>query len=228
MLCYLRMHGAHLACNARVWHRHFLMDVMQLLPHSKKDAKLDTKANRQVINEVAEIKGCTNALFFEARKHQDLYMWMAKSPAGPTVKFHVTNLHTMAELKLSGNHLKGSRPVLSFDAAFDEQPHLQLIKEMLTQVLPDPDKKKATKDSMSLVEVGPRGCLNPIKVFAGSFNGSVLYDNANYVSPNELRAALKRKAQNKYSDKVDSKIRRTEHLRNNPMPRNELADVFKE
>lgn len=24
-------------------------------------------------------------------------------------------VHTMAELKLSGNHLKGSRPVLSFD-----------------------------------------------------------------------------------------------------------------
>lgn len=31
----------------------------------------------------------------------------------------------MAELKLSGNHLKGSRPVVTFDAAFDEQPHLQ-------------------------------------------------------------------------------------------------------
>ena len=43
-------------------------------------------------------------------------------------------VHTLAELKLSGNHLKGSRPVLSFDANFDQQPHLQLLKEMLTQV----------------------------------------------------------------------------------------------
>lgn len=40
----------------------------------------------------------------------------------------------MAELKLSGNHLKGSRPVLSFHKAFDEQPHLQLLKELFTQV----------------------------------------------------------------------------------------------
>lgn len=40
-------------------------------------------------------------------------------------------------------------------------------------------------------QVGPRGCLNPIKVFAGSFNGSVLYDNANYVSPNEVRLQSK-------------------------------------
>ena len=32
------------------------MDVMQLLPHSKKDAKLDTKSDRGVINEVADMK----------------------------------------------------------------------------------------------------------------------------------------------------------------------------
>lgn len=40
----------------------------------------------------------------------------------------------MDELKLTGNHLKGSRPVLSFDGAFDQEPHLQLLKEMFTQV----------------------------------------------------------------------------------------------
>lgn len=44
------------------------------------------------------------------------------------------NVHTMAELKLSGNHLKGSRPVLSFHKSFDGQPHLQLLKEMFSQV----------------------------------------------------------------------------------------------
>lgn len=42
------------------------------------------------------------------------------------MKFHVLNVHTLAELKLTGNHLKGSRPVLSFDASFDQQPHLQV------------------------------------------------------------------------------------------------------
>ena len=98
-------------------HRHLLLDFIQLLPHSKKDAKLDTKSDRGVINEVADIKvwckpglscwsqllpvavtqpaglwqGCNNVLFFEARKHKDLYLWMAKCPDGPSVKFHVTN-----------------------------------------------------------------------------------------------------------------------------------------
>ena len=40
----------------------------------------------------------------------------------------------MDELRLTGNSLKGSRPFLSFDKAFDELPHLQLLKEMFTQV----------------------------------------------------------------------------------------------
>ena len=33
-----------------------MLDLIQLLPHSKKDAKLDTKSDRQVINEVADMK----------------------------------------------------------------------------------------------------------------------------------------------------------------------------
>lgn len=36
--------------------RHLMLDIGQLLPHSKKDAKLDTKSERGVINEVADMK----------------------------------------------------------------------------------------------------------------------------------------------------------------------------
>lgn len=80
------------------------------------------------------LQGATSVMFFEARKRQDLYVWLAKVPTGPTIRFYCQNVHTMAELKLSGNHLKGSRAILSFDKAFDSQPHLQLMKEMFTQV----------------------------------------------------------------------------------------------
>jgi ribosome biogenesis protein BRX1 len=44
----------------------------------------------------------------------------------------------MAEVKLTGNCLKGSRPLLSFDSVFDEQPHLQVIKSLFTQVFGSP------------------------------------------------------------------------------------------
>ena len=45
-----------------------------------------------------------------------------------------TLVHTMDELKLTGNCLKGSRPLLNFDAAFDSEPYYQLLKELLFQV----------------------------------------------------------------------------------------------
>jgi hypothetical protein len=41
--------------------RHLLLDLCQLLPHCKRDAKLDSKSERGVINEVADMKvghGC--------------------------------------------------------------------------------------------------------------------------------------------------------------------------
>jgi hypothetical protein len=39
------------------------------------------------------------------------------------------------------------------------------------------DKKKAEASNVTLVEVGPRCALRPIKIFEGSFGGRVLYDN---------------------------------------------------
>ena len=132
------------------------------------------------------LQGCSSVVFFEARKRKDLYLWVAKAPEGPSVKFHVENgegrpfiaavtaamqrtpccelgtcnlhpllrdmtdqvlpaVHTMAELKLSGNHLKGSRAVVSFDAGFEAQPHLQLLKEMMTQVFATPRQHQRVK-----------------------------------------------------------------------------------
>ncbi len=59
---------------------------------------------------------------------------MSKTPNGPSVKLQIQNIHTMDELKMTGNCLKGSRHVLSFDEGFDSAPHMQLMKELLTQV----------------------------------------------------------------------------------------------
>lgn len=52
-----------------------MLDLIQLLPHCKKDAKLDTKTDKGVINEVADMKVCKpleQALFLQrllADKH---------------------------------------------------------------------------------------------------------------------------------------------------------------
>jgi len=128
-------------------YRHLMLDIGTLIPHSKKDSKLDTKNPRDAVIEVADMKSCTSAMFFECRKRTDCYMWLAKCPDGPSVKFHVENVHTMAELKLTGNHLKFSRPALHFDATFDDadSPHLGLIKEMLVHCFSTPYKHHKMK-----------------------------------------------------------------------------------
>lgn len=72
-------------------HRHLLNDIHALLPHSRKDAKLDTKTKLYQLNEIADLYNCNNVLFFEARKAKDLYLWMSKVPNGPTVKMHMQN-----------------------------------------------------------------------------------------------------------------------------------------
>jgi ribosome biogenesis protein BRX1 len=119
-------------------YRHLMNDIRDLLPHSKKDVKLDEKHNLYMLNEICELKNCNNCIFFEVRKKQDLYLWIAKVPHGPSIKFHVLNVHTMDELKFTGNALKGSRPILSFDQAFDTFPHYQLMKELFIQVFGTP------------------------------------------------------------------------------------------
>jgi ribosome biogenesis protein BRX1 len=40
----------------------------------------------------------------------------------------------MKELRITGNCLKWSRPLVVFDPAFDSAPHLSLLKEMFTHV----------------------------------------------------------------------------------------------
>ncbi|CAJ0628243.1 15082_t:CDS:2 [Entrophospora sp. SA101] len=125
--------------------RHLLNDLETLFPHFKKDSKLDQKYNLSVLNELAELNNCNNCVFFEARKKQDLYMWTSKAPNGPSIKFHVQNIHTVDELKMTGNCLKGSRPILSFDKKFDSEPHWILIKEVFTHIFGVPKGTRRSK-----------------------------------------------------------------------------------
>ncbi|KAG4303071.1 hypothetical protein PCANB_000661 [Pneumocystis canis] len=122
-----------------------MKDLIGMLPHSKKDTKFDMKSKLYYLNEIADLYNCNNILFFEARKHQDLYIWITKAPNGPTVKFHIQNVHTMDDLHLNGNCLKGSRPILSFDASFDAEPYTQLVKELLSHVFGVPKGARKSK-----------------------------------------------------------------------------------
>ena len=232
-------------------HRHLLNDLAALLPHARKESKLDTKTRLRQLNELADLHNCNNVLFFEARKGgQDLYAWLAKPPNGPTLKCHVQNLHTMDELRFAGNCLRGSRPLVAFDRAFDAAPHWRLVRELLLHQFGVPRGARRAKPfvdhvvgftladgrvwfrcyqvveaeaggaardaadeavaeavgagagGVSLVEIGPRFVLTPIVVLEGSFGGPVIYENKQFVSPNQIRAELRVRKAGKFSGRV--------------------------
>lgn len=109
---------------------------------------------------------------------------------------------------MTGNCLKGSRPLLSFDESFIKYAYYSLLKELLTQIFGAPyhhpksqpfydhvyifsildnriwfrNFQILTEDS-ALAEIGPRFVLNPVKMFTGSFTGNVLWENPHYISP---------------------------------------------
>ncbi|VDK19382.1 unnamed protein product [Anisakis simplex] len=204
--------------------RHLMNDLKSLMPHSRGESKLDKQTNLPMINEIAEMANCTKCLYFENRKQKDLYLWMSNVVDGPSMKFLVHNVHTMDELRMSGNCLKASRPVLSFDAIFDTQPYLTLIKNLIKQTFATPDHHPRSQpfidhvfsfsltpdhkiwfrnfqivdESLQLQEIGPRMVLELIRIFEGSFEGAVLYDNPDYVSPNIVRRQLKKTGADKY------------------------------
>ncbi|XP_037548477.1 ribosome biogenesis protein BRX1 homolog [Nematolebias whitei] len=233
--------------------RHLMQDLRTMMPHSKADTKMDRKDKLFVVNEVCDIKNCNKCIFFEAKKKQDLYMWIANSPHGPSAKFLVQNIHTLAEIKMTGNCLKGSRPLLSFDPKFDTEPQYAVLKELFIQTFSTPryhpksqpfvdhvftftiaDNRiwfrnyQIMEEDAALVEIGPRFVLNLMKIFQGSFGGPTLYENPLYRSPNlhrrELRLAAAAKVREKQLVKDLKKIKKAEVKVN--VDADVTADVF--
>jgi ribosome biogenesis protein BRX1 len=184
-----------------------------------------------VVNEVCEMKNCNKAVMFEGRKKMDLYMWLSNVPNGPSVKCLVENIYTMNELKLTGNCLRGSRPLLSFDPSFTEKPHYTLLKELLSQIFGVPNHHPKSQpffdhvytftildnriwfrnfqilsEDGALAEVGPRFVLNPVKIFSGSFGGAALWENPLYISPSRYRQQIRLSAKNKYLNRLQQKV----------------------
>lgn len=231
--------------------RHLMRDLRTLMPHHRAEAKMERSKTLSVVNEVCGMKHCNKAILFEGRRKQDLYMWFSNVPEGPSAKFLVENIHTMGELKMSGNCLRGSRPLLSFDTRFDEIPYLQLLKELFTQIFGVPkhhpksqpfydhvitftflDKRiwfrnfQILSEDGGLCEVGPRFVMNPVKIFNGSFGGEPLWENQDYVSPSKHRQLLKKSAKDRYVNRLEQKTTLEMNRPKTTFIFNEFNDIF--
>ncbi|KAF8320109.1 Brix-domain-containing protein [Clavulina sp. PMI_390] len=237
--------------------RHLMNDLEALLPHIKKDSKLDSKNHLHLLPELADLHNCNNALYFEARRHEDLYMWASKTPNGPSIKMHVQNVHTMDELKMTGNCLKGSRGIVSFDSTFDSEEHWKLMKEVLTHIFGVPPGARRSKPfidhvltfsvvdnkiwfrnfqivekdpsqpngpvNMSLVEIGPRFVLTPIRIFEGAFGGATVFSNPEFVTPAAVRTAARRADGIKYQARKYDESERSDRREARRREEDELA-----
>ena len=164
----------------------------------------------------------------------------------------------MEELHFTGNCLKGSRPILSFDASFDSAPHLRILKELFLHIFGVPkgarkakpfvdhvmgftladgkiwirnyqiaeteaskvkpideenatmkrEKKENKESDISLVEIGPRFVLTPIVIQEGSFGGPIIYENKEFVSPNQVRSEIRLKKAGRYNARAEQGIER--------------------
>ncbi|KAF8211972.1 ribosome biogenesis protein BRX1 [Mycena galopus ATCC 62051] len=214
--------------------RHFMNDLEVLLPHVKKDSKLDSKSQLHLLPELADLNNCNNTLYFEARRHEDLYLWASKTPNGPSIKMHVQNVHTMDELKMTGNCLKGSRGLLSFDKAFDDTEWGKLTKEVFTHIFGVPSTARKAKpfidhiltfsilDSKIWFHIGegsvtterppannssgdwPQIRAHPDSHFRGAFSGATVFSNPEFISPSAVRSAIRKEKGTKYGNRKDA------------------------
>ncbi len=59
--------------------------------------------------------------------------------------------------------------------------------------------KKPGSTNISLVEIGPRFVLTPIVILESSFGGPVIYENKEFVSPNQIRSELRLSKAGRYN-----------------------------
>ncbi|XP_043461062.1 ribosome biogenesis protein BRX1 homolog [Leptopilina heterotoma] len=233
-------------------HRHLMDDIKKLMPHHRTEAKMEKTKNLQVINEMCEMKNCNKTILFEGRQKRDLYMWFSNVPDGPCAKFLVENIYTMGELKMTGNCLKGSRPLLSFDENFSKKPQFALLKELLTQIFGVPNQHPKSQpffdhvytfsildnriwfrnyqiltEDGGLAEIGPRFVLNPVKIFSESFGGETLWNNPDYISPAKFRQAFKKRAAGKYENRIEQKIIQKANKMEKTYALNPTDEIFK-
>lgn len=88
-------------------------------------------------------------------------------------------------------------------------------------------KKLGQEEASSLVEIGPRFVMNPIRIFRGSFGGQTLFQNPDFVSPNEIRSMHNKRKNNSYVQRKESEKKRKTRKEELVVPEDPLDSVFR-
>jgi ribosome biogenesis protein BRX1 len=105
----------------------------------------------------------------------------------------------------------------------------QILEETASTAKEANVQKKLTghAHSTSLIEIGPRFILNPIRIFRGSFGGQTLYVNEEFVNPNVIRSMKKKEEGDKYIRRKGAETKRKRWDESIVVPKDPLSDVFR-
>jgi ribosome biogenesis protein BRX1 len=78
--------------------------------------------------------------------------------------------------------------------------------DALPKVKSKSEKGKDTE--LGLLEIGPRFVLTPIVIQEGSFGGPIIYENKEFVSPNQVRSEIRLKKAGRYNARAEQGIER--------------------
>jgi ribosome biogenesis protein BRX1 len=242
-------------------HEHWqvFQDFLDLIPHAKKEQSM---SSFEFVNldEIAMDRHCDIVAIFETRHRRvnsECYFWIVQVPEGPSINFFVQDAQSVKDLKLIGNCLKGSRPILQFDPKLEDDGVYSiasnLLKKLFSVPFEDPHSKPFVDRTMTfflrenvivirhyqiqwgegekpteLAEVGPRAELLPNFVLAGAFKGHKIWKNEAFVSPYaELKAERRAKAEARKRARERQAIREERRMQV-PSIEDPNADLFRE
>ena len=236
--------------------RHLLNDLAGLMPHGRTHAKIESQSVAgEALTEVCHLHRCNSILFLESRKRETAFIWLGQVPGGPSAKLQLLNVHTADEVRMAGNCLKFSRPLLHFDHEFDTVPHFQILKALLIDTFNTPNYHPKSKpfidhmlcffvldgkiwfrnyqilpdaDPMDVIEIGPRFVMEPVVILDDVMHGSVLWKNQTVEAPGVARRAKVQRALDKMKENQFVASKAEKHRVRNPAPGPDpLGGVFK-
>ncbi|KAH9386083.1 ribosome biogenesis protein BRX1 [Nematocida major] len=139
--------------------RHLINDICSLLPENTvRDSKLKERFSVYEIADIAELRDADNALVIETRKRSPapIFWAVARNSAGygkesfDVMKFILTGVYTMTELKYVGNPLANTQMTTLFTPEFSNSRGLRKAQAILTRIFNTtrevPESPEATKD----------------------------------------------------------------------------------
>lgn len=235
--------------------RHLLLDLRGLMPHSREHSKI---GNRNSLGpdlvEICNLHQCNSYLYLDPHRSDVNYMWLGQAPGGPSVKMQLLNVHTADEIRMAGNCLKYSRPLLHFDRAFETAPHLRVVKALLHMNFNTPLYHPKSKpfidrvmsfmwlddhiwvrnyqivysnetEASSLIEIGPRFTLEPVMILNGCCQGPVVWKSSVARPPTEQRRDRKMRRLEKLDRNEDVRKASELHRAHLPAPQADPLDM---